>query len=129
MASKANECTVHSSKERAPKSQPLLWLKQPNPLMILLTYRYKLSMTMQIDSMFVHSDKFHKRNNLTQSCRFIPNLFQKVFSLKIFLHYCFNYVPLESHIWSVMAVDLQDGRAKLTNISTCKSIKKLNIHK
>lgn len=34
---------------------------------------------MQIDSMLVHSDKFHKRNNLTQSCRFIPNLFQKVF--------------------------------------------------
>lgn len=89
MASEANECTVHSSKERAPKSQPLLWLKQPNPLMILLTYRYKLSMTMQIDSMFVHSDKFHKRNNLTQSCRFIPNLFHQVFSLKIFLHYCF----------------------------------------
>lgn len=125
MASKANEHTVHSSKERTPKSQPLLWLKQPSPLMILLTYRYKLSMTMQIDSMFVHSDKFHKRNNLTQSCRFIPNLFQKVF----FIFYIIAFVPRESHIWSVMAVDLQDVRAKLTNISTCKSIKKLNIHK
>lgn len=79
-------------------------------------------MTMQIDSMFVHSDKFHKRNNLTQSCRFIPNLFQKVFSLKIF--YIIAFVPLESHIWSVMAVDLQEVRAKLTNISTCKSTKK-----
>lgn len=128
MASKGNECTFHSSKERAPKSQPLLWLKQPNPLMILLTYRYKLSMTMQIDSMFVHSDKFHKRNNLTQSCRFIPNLFQKVFFLWKYF-YIIAFVPHESHIRSVMAVDLQDVRAKLTNISTCKSIKKLNIHK